>query len=347
MSPPSAGIHSRPARRTAWPPAPAPQAADLRHAVALVGAAEPPTPMIRSPHLTTRYGRPVWLKLETCSPVRSFKYRGAVVALDAIAGDPRVLTVVTASTGNHGQGIAYAARRRGLGVVVVSPESAAPEKLVAMRELGADVRVEGSTLDESQRVACSLADADAGALYIEDGENADLMAGAATVVLEMVAARPQLETVVVPVGGGNLIAGTLLGDALDGNHRTIVGVQSSAAAGATASWLSGALVEAPCTTFAGGLATTRPGELALAVMLEFLDHVAVVDEVDLLRAMGTSLATTGIQIEGAAAATIAAIERFGDSIPGDEIGLVLTGNWTTHRELSRAVELMASESTSA
>ena len=115
-------------------------------------------------------------------------------------------------------------------------------------------------------------------------------------------------------------------------------MQSTAASGATQSWLGGGIVESECLTFAGGLATTRPGELALAVMIEYLDTIALVQEDDLYRAMALALFCTGMALEGAAASPIAALERFGESIPGERIGLLITGNWSSEQEIIKAFE---------
>jgi threonine dehydratase len=321
-----------------WPPAPAPTPEALADAAALLRTALSPTPLILSEPLSQRFGRQVYLKLELLSPIRSFKHRGAIVAVDRIvAGGTGVRTVVTASTGNHGQGVAFAARRAGLAVRVFAPESSAIEKVEAMRRLGADVEVVGASLDEAQKVA--EAATGPGSIYVEDGESADLMAGAATVMSEMLEAVPDLDAVIVPVGGGNLIAGTLLARSAIGSGTAVIGVQSREASGATRSWLSDGVVEASCTTFAGGLATTRPGRLALSVMVQFLDTVAIVGDDDLRTAMALVVALHGVHLEGAAAAPVAAIERFGAALPGSKLGLVLTGNWASQDEVRRAVAL--------
>ena len=331
------GVYRRTVTPDGWPALPVPTPTELAAASALVAATEPPTPMVRSEALSRRFGRDVHLKLELLSPIRSFKHRGALVAVDRIARDPAVRTIVTASTGNHGQGIAYAGRRAGLAVQVYAPTATASVKLAAMRALGADVRVHGSTLDEAQVAAAAAAGN--GAVYVEDGENADLMAGAATVVAEMLDAQPALDTIIVPVGGGNLIAGSLLARSARAGDVAIVGVQSAAAPAATLSWLAGRLVEAPCTTFAGGLATTRPGNLALDVMLRSLERLAIVTDADLDAAMAVALVAHGLQLEGAAASPLAAMMRHAEIIGGDTIGLVVTGNWASTAEIDRTVAL--------
>lgn len=293
---------------------------------------------MRSEPLSRRSRRDVLLKLEFLSPIRSFKHRGALVAIDRIAREQPGTPIFTASTGNHGQGVTYAAARVGLPVTVHAPTTTATVKLAAMRSLGATVIVAGHNLDTAQK-ASEHAAHETGGVYIEDGENPDLMAGAATVVSEMLASAPGIDTLIIPVGGGNLIGGALLAVAASGRDINMVGVQSAAAPSATASWLAGHVVALPCTTFAGGLATTRPGTVALDVMLALLRQMAVVTDDDLDTAMAAMFTAHGIQLEGASAAPLAALTRYGDQIAGDTVGLVVTGNWASPAEIERTSAL--------
>src|SRR5690606_2588278 len=135
----------------------------LAEADSIVRRTEAPTPLVWSPALSKRYGREVWLKLESLSPIRSFKHRWALVALDKLES-----AVVTASTGNHGQGVAYAAGRRGIPATVVVPTNALESKVEAIRSLGARVIVAGANLSEAQRSAEAIA-AETGSRYLEDG----------------------------------------------------------------------------------------------------------------------------------------------------------------------------------
>lgn len=333
---PGPGVYHRRLVAATWPGSPVPQPTELRAAEKVVAGNQRPTPLVLSQSLSDRYDRQVYLKLEFVSPIRSFKHRGALVAVRRLSEESGTHTVVTASTGNHGQGVAFAASLFGLETVVYAPENAAREKLRAMRRLGAEIRIEGENLAQAQQAAAATAGN--GISYIEDGESGDLMAGASTVLSEILDSDSDLDTVVVPIGGGNLIAGSLLACELGRSETRIVGVQSTAASAATQSWLGAGMVESECVTFAGGLATTRPGELALAVMIQYLETITLVHEDDLYRAMALALFNTGMAPEGAAAAPIAALERFGDSIPGERIGLLITGNWSSEQEIIKAVE---------
>lgn len=339
--PPSPGLHSTGRPPGAWPGDPVPGREALAAAQRLLAAVLPPTPLVRSEPLSRQYGREILLKMELLSPIRSFKHRGALVAVDRIARERPGAPIFTASTGNHGQGVAYAANRVGLPVTVHSPTTAAAVKLAAMRGLGATVVVAGADLDAAQK-ASELAAESAGGVYIEDGENPDLMAGAATVVTEILDATPALDTLIVPVGGGNLIGGALLAVAASEREIDVVGVQSHAAPSATASWLAGRVIELPCATFAGGLATTRPGTVALEVMTAFLRRMIVVTEHDLDLAMAAMLVAHGVQLEGASASTLAALALHGDEIGGTTVGLLITGNWASPAEVERTVAIAAS-----
>lgn len=330
-----AGVYRAPPRLGSWPAPPVPGPDDLVRASTTVHTAEPASPLLSSPSLSNRYDRHVSIKLESTSAIRSFKFRGALVAVDRIARETEADTVITASTGNHGQGIAYAASRAGLTAIVYVPEGVPAEKLGAMRALGARIRVAGAQLDDAAQAAQEAAGR--AAVYLEDGENPDLMAGAATVMEEILQADDAIDTVLVPIGGGNLIAGSLLARQRQGSGPAVVGVQSTAASSATESWLRREVIERDCSTFAGGLATTRPGLLSLHVMIEYLGTSVLVDDEDLYTAMGMALETASLEIEGAAAAPIAALERFGDSIEGERVAIVATGNWPSQSEVEQAI----------
>lgn len=327
------GVHHR-RRAGSAPVHPAlPTGTEIDAAFDLLGCEAHPTPLVRSEQLSSRHGRAVYLKLESLSPIRSFKHRGATVAVGRVAagGAP----IVTASTGNHGQGVAHAARRSGLHATVVVPQDASPGKVAAIEGLGARIVHHGAGLAESQRHASQLA-AEIGGVYIEDGEDPALMAGAATIVREIMMQLPEVDGLVVPVGGGNLAAGSLLG-APPALRARIIGVQSNAAPAVARSWLAGELVERPCATFAGGLATERPGQLAFAVLSTALDWMGLVNEDDLLDAIAAALVEAGVVVEGAAAAPFALLEHHGADLPGDPLVLVVSGSWLSQVELEAAL----------
>lgn len=295
------------------------------------------TPLMPSRSISEDSHRTVYLKLENLSAVRSFKARGAVWCLACMRPEQRGAGVITASTGNHGQGIAYAGRLLGVNVTVVGPRGLDPAKRHAMQRLGAKVLIDGGDINEASDVAKSLAER-RGSTFIEDGEDSTLLAGATTVLWEMLEDRPDLDSVIVPVGGGNLIASCLWLSRVLERPLAVVGVQSAMAPGATLSWLRGETTIADCLTAAGGLATRRPGALALSVMNRYLDTMVLVEEDDLARAISYILHTTGLAVEPAAAAGVAALLGFGERLPGAITAIVLTGGWISPAQLADAAK---------
>jgi threonine dehydratase len=232
--------------------------------------------------------------------------------------------------------MAFAGAYHGVGVTVVAPEGTLPEKRRAMEMLGATVIVAGANLTEAEDHARDVARRD-GALYIEDGESPHLMVGAASVALEMLDATPGLDVILVPVGGGNLIAATLLAVSARESSATVIGVQSSAAPGATMSWMEGEIVRRASSTYAGGLATERPGELSLRVMMRLLPTMILVTDDDLVRVTGEAFRTLGLVVEGAAAAPLAALSLHPDVIDGRQVGVVVTGSWLSADQLTASL----------
>jgi threonine dehydratase len=316
-----------------------PSAAELATAREFVAGQVPPTPAVSLPHLSSALGREVWLKLECLSPVRSFKHRGALCSVRAIK-DSGASGVVTVSTGNHGQGVAYAGGRLGVPVTVVAPRPSEPRKLAAMRALGAEVELRGQNLSEAEEEAAELAGARE-LVYLEDGEDAWLMAGASTVLLELMEQAPGLDAVLVQVGGGNLVAASLLAARAEGSPVRVVGVQSTAAPGATLSWQEGRIHPAESRTIAGGIATEKPGRLSLEVMKALLGSMVLVDDADLWLSVGTLLQTTGLAVEPSGAAGVAALERFGTEIEGERVGVLLTGGWIGEAALAEVAGRLA------
>jgi threonine dehydratase len=274
----------------------------------------------------------VYVKCEDETDIRSFKGRGALWLLSGLASRDAAGGVITASTGNHGQGIAYAAARMGMRSVVVVPEGASPLKMDKIRSFGAELLVRGSDIGEANAAALAAA-GPAGLTYVEDGDDPALMAGAATVGWEILEDLPEVSTIVVPVGGGNLIAGISMVARQVKPSVRIIGVQSAAAPAVTRSFESGHVVELPSETFAGGLATPFPGELAFRAIQENVDDMVLVTEAELRREIRQSLASRATLIEGAAAAGFAALRRYGGDWDSPCTVLVQTGANISLQEL--------------
>jgi threonine dehydratase len=224
----------------------------------------------------------------------------------------------------------------GVRSVVVVPVGSSPLKMDKIRNFGADLRVSGTNIAEANAAARQAADAE-DLIYVEDGEDPALMAGAATVGWEILEDLPETDTIVVPVGGGNLIAGIgLVAKRLKPSIR-IIGVQSTAAPAVTRSWEAGRVVELPSETFAGGLATPFPGRLAFRVIQDLVDNMCLVSDADLRREIREALVSRATLIEGAAAASFAALRQYGGTWNSACTVLVQTGANISLTELESAL----------
>jgi threonine dehydratase len=283
----------------------------------------PATPLFHSLSLSRRLGCEVYVKCEHLSPVRSFKARGAIYCLSRLGREHA--GVACASTGNHGQGIAYAARLFGRRAVVVAPEHTPQQKQAAMRALGADLRIAGRNLAEATLLAQQAAAAE-DLVYVEDGEDPDVLLGCATLALEVVEQLPDFDYLFVPVGGGNLIAACALVVKALRPDATLVGVQSTAAPAVYESWRAGRVVGLEqCETFAGGVATTYPCRLAFDVLQSRVDDMVLVSDEALIKAALVMLAEAGHLPEGAGAAGLAALLADPERCRGRKVVVVLSG----------------------
>jgi threonine dehydratase len=282
-----------------------------------------PTPLLRSRILSEELGCDLWVKYENCTPIRSFKGRGGIYRASTLGLE--IAGMATASTGNHGQGIAWGASVFGKRAVVVAPAGANPFKLAAMRALGAEVIEEGETLAAANDVARAIA-ADQGLLYVEDGEDPDVMLGCATLALEIVEQQPALDDLVVQLGGGNLIGACALVLDHAAPQVRLNGVQSDAAPASYQSWKAGEPILSPrCDTFAGGVATSYPGHFTFDYWKGSVDEVHLVSDEDLVDAALVMLRATGHLPEGAGAAALAGVLADPDRYRGRTVVVLLSG----------------------
>ncbi len=255
----------------------APTFDDVLRAAEAVRDHLPPTPAWSYPALNAVAGCDVVVKHENSQPTGAFKVRGGLALAAAMPPDQLTRGLITASTGNHAQSIAYAARRAGTRATVVVPESAPACKVEAVRLLGATVVTFGPSMSEAAQHARELAEAD-GLVYVDPGNTPAIIAGHATVYLELLTRFPDLQAVYVPIGSGSGAAGAcLVRDRLAPGCR-IIGVQSSAAPAAHRSWTSGRLESAPCTTRHSGLATGSGFALPQSILAGGLHDFLLVDD---------------------------------------------------------------------
>jgi threonine dehydratase len=303
---------------------PVPDLADVLGARQRIAPYLRPTPLYRYPALDTLTGAALWVKHENHQPVGAFKVRGGVNLVSQLSADERDRGVIAASTGNHGQSVAYAADLFGVRAVICVPEKANPVKVESMRALGAEVVLRGRDFDEA-REHCEQLAAGHGYRYIHSGNEPALVAGVATSTLEILEARPDTEVIVVPVGGGSGAAGACLVAKAVRPAVQVIGVQSEAAPAAYRSWRAGALVEAANSTFAEGLATGTAFELPQRIMRELLDDFVLVSEDALRDATRLMISKTRNLVEPAGAAALAAVLSASGRFAGRTVAVVCSG----------------------
>jgi threonine dehydratase len=283
-----------------------------------------PTPLYPSPALTELVGTEIFVKHENHLPIGAFKVRGGVNLVSQLSEDERRRGVVTASTGNHGQSIAFAASRFGVRAVVCVPEGANPVKLASMRRLGAELVVEGRDFDEA-REHCEALAREHGYRYIHSGNEPHLIAGVGTATLELLETQPDVDVVIVPVGGGSGAAGACIAGKSIRPDLEVIGVQSSAAPAAYRSWKARQLLEDRMETRAEGLATRVAFELPQRILWMHLDDFVLVDEDELDQAVLLMIEGTRNLVEPAGAAPLAAALRLRDRLAGKKVALILSG----------------------
>jgi len=279
------------------------------------------TPQFVDEQLCEALGRHVLVKVETANPVRSFKGRGADFVM---GGLDRRQRVVCSSTGNFGQAMAYAGRRRGIGVEVFVPADVNPVKLARMKAFGARVTAVGEDSAVCQEAARSHAATAPGCVFIEDGKDPAIAEGAGTIGVELLQADP-IDTIVLPVGDGALIAGVARWIKEHSPKTRIVGVCARGAPCMALSWRAGKPVSTDRSgTVAEGIAVRLPIAESVVRLQALVDDMVLVDDSDLLEAMRLAARTLGLLLEPAGAAGLAAI-RVCD-LPGERLATVLTGS---------------------
>jgi threonine dehydratase len=269
------------------------------------------TPMETSTFLSEVIGSPVFLKCENLQRTGSYKIRGAYNRLATLSDEEKARGVVAASAGNHAQGVAFAARELGIRATIFMPVGVALPKLQATKWYGADVVLQGHTVDEPLRAAAALA-AETGAVLIPPFDHPDVVAGQGTLGLEILDQVPDLETVIVPIGGGGLISGVASAikqrAQLSGREVRVIGVQAANAAPYPVSLEQGQPVEIAITpTIADGIAVSKPGELNFQIIKHAVDDVVTVDDGETAKALLVLLERAKLVVEPAGAVGVAAL----------------------------------------
>jgi len=281
---------------------PIPTLADVYRARSVVDRYLARTPLLAPLALAEQLGFTVFVKCENLQPIGAFKVRGGLYLLSTLSPEERARGVVTASTGNHGQSIAYAAREFGARARIYVPEGANLNKVAAMRRLGAEVIFAGTDFDGSFAAAekCAVAE---GAYFVHPANTPELIAGVGTSTLEILEAVPDLDALFVPIGGGSGLCGAcIVGKAINPDLE-VIGVQAAGAPAAHDSWQRRELLALDrADTFAEGVATRVAFELPAQIFWDRVDDMVLVSDREMRQAIVTLLETTGQLAEGAGAA---------------------------------------------
>jgi threonine dehydratase len=294
------------------------------------------TPMHSYPAINELIGTEVFIKHENYQPIGAFKVRGGVNLISQLSEDERTRGVIAASTGNHGQSVAFAARLFGVESRIVVPEAANPGKVASMRGMGAEVIFHGERFDEA-RLHCEELAQKNGYRYIHSGDEPLLIAGVATEALEMLEDEPGLDIVIVPVGGGSGAAGVCVAARAIKPSMRVIAVQSDSSPAAYQSWRQRRLVEAPNLTIAEGLATGAGFALPQKILCDLLEEFVLVTDEEIMKAMVWMIERAHTLAEAAGAAPLAAAYRMRDTLRGKQVGLICSGGNTSIEQLKQAL----------
>ena len=296
------------------------------------------TPLQHSLALSELLNAEIYLKHEEHLPLGAFKGRGGINLLANLSQEERDRGIITASTGNHGQSIASACRIFGVRVMIGLPEVANPLKVAAMKALGAELIFHGANFDEAKEYCDRLAKEE-GYLYVHPVNEPLLVAGVATQALEVIEDLPDVETLMVPLGGGSGVSGAcIVAKSVDPNIQ-VIAVQSSGAPAAYQSWKQGKIVEAPMETFAEGVATKVGYELAQEILRRHLDEFVLVTDIEIRKAIGLLVEKAHTLAEGAGAVALAGAVKRPELIKGKKVAITVSGANITVDQLAESLRV--------
>lgn len=294
-----------------------------------------PTPLLRHPLLDEATGLSIWVKHENHNPTNAFKVRGGLNLIGRLSNNDR-RGVITATTGNHGQSIALACQHEGVPCTIVVPHGNNPDKNAAMRAYGATVLEVGRDFDEAREYIEREA---RGLRYVHSANEPHLIAGVATYALEIFEEMPDVDVILVPIGGGSGACGCCLVRTFSGSRAKVIGVQAAGADAFTRSWRTGERVVADrVETFAEGMATRVTFDLTFLILRELLDDVVTLTEEELMDGVRLALRTTHNLAEGAGAASLAAAMKIKDQLRGKKTVCVMSGGNIDQATLRRILQ---------
>ncbi len=292
----------------------------------------PRTPLFNYPALDAAAGLNLYVKHENYQPIGAFKVRGGVNLVSQLSDDERARGVISASTGNHGQSIAYAARLFHVPATIVVPEGANPVKVDAMRALGATIIFHGPDFDAAREHCEALAE-EQHLRYIHSGNEPLLIAGVGTHTLEILEDMPDIDTIIVPIGGGSGASGAcIVAKAINPKIR-VIGVQAEQAPAAYKSWKNRALLQDTNATFAEGLATRTAFALPQQILWDMLDDFILVSEDAMRAAIIMFLSKSKTLAEGAGASSLAGALQLREQLQGKKVAVILSGGNITPEQL--------------
>jgi threonine dehydratase len=309
---------------------PGPTLAEFEAARLTVAGVVDETPMESSRSLSEILGSDVWLKCENLQRTGSYKIRGAYNRLVHLTDEEKARGVVAASAGNHAQGVAFAARELGIRSTIFMPVGVALPKLSATKEYGADVELSGNVVDETLKAAAAFAK-ETGAVFIHPFDHHNVVMGQGTLGLEILDQVPDVDTILVPIGGGGLISGVASAvkqkAALLGRTVKIIGVQAANSASYPTSLINGEPTQITILpTIADGIAVSKPGVLNFEIIRDVVDEVITVDEDDIARALLVLLERAKLVVEPAGAVGVAAILAGKVQHSGTTVAILSGGN---------------------
>jgi threonine dehydratase len=295
----------------------------------------PPTPLHEWPALSNLLGCRFFLKHENHTPTTAFKVRGGIYLVSRLTAEQRARGILGCTTGNHGQSLAFACRRFGVRCVLVVPAKNNPDKVAAMRALGAEILEHGRDYDEA-REFCEDYGKREGLRYVHSANEPELIAGVGTYALEIFESLPDPDVLIVPIGLGTGICGTAIVAAALRPSTQVIGVQAESAPAVTLSWRAGRPVEtADAPTFAEGMATRMSAHYTLDILRQLVREIELVSEEEMRQAIGLLLKYTHNLAEGAGAAATACALRRKHALAGKKVVAVLSGGNLDLRELQR------------
>ncbi len=319
----------------------APTLRDVYRAKKTIAPHIPRTPLHYSAGLSEILGAEVYLKHEEYLPLGAFKGRGGINLLANLTDEEKERGLITASTGNHGQSVASACKMFGVRALIGLPKNANPNKVAAMKALGAELIFHGDDFDAA-RLHCERLAKEEGYRFVHPVNDPLLIAGVGTQALETIEDLPDVQVLMVPLGGGSGVSGAcIVAKGIDPSIE-VLAVQSEQAPAGYLSWKKGEIVEAEMTTFAEGVATKSGYELAQAIIRDLLDDFLLVSDDEIRRAIGTLVEKAHTLAEGAGATALAGAMKYPEKVRGKKVAITVSGANITVDQLRRSLEVYQS-----